>query len=158
MSDETPKKKAPAPATKSGRCAFREGGPDGHAPPADLRGGGAAFGGAKVRRVAHVTAPAAAEPAAAEALKPPGPTLDLDPFLLTVTDGNKKGHPMKVTIAIEFADGPKAQRIAEDGLKVADAADPRRHARRTCGQLTYESAIGHPARRPTSAGKTSSST
>jgi len=34
--------------------------------------------------------------------KPPGPTLPLEPFLVTLFDANKKSHPMKMTIAIEF--------------------------------------------------------
>jgi flagellar basal body-associated protein FliL len=55
-----------------------------------------------------------------------------------VSDANKKGHPMKVTIAIEFSEAPKGKE--EDGLK---ALTPRiRDA--TLGylrQLTYESAI-----------------
>jgi len=97
----------------------------------------AAFGGAKVAGGHHGAA--AAEPAQAEAVKPPGPTLDLDPFLLTVTDANKKGHPMKVTIAIEFGEVPKGKG-EEDGLKMLT---PRiRDA--TLGylrQLTYEAAI-----------------
>jgi flagellar basal body-associated protein FliL len=96
----------------------------------------AAFGGAKVAGSHHGAA--TAETAATEAVKPPGPTLDLEPFLLTVADANKKGHPMKVTIAIEFSEAPKGKE--EDGLKVLT---PRiRDA--TLGylrQLTYESAI-----------------
>ncbi len=33
---------------------------------------------------------------------PPGPTLPLDAFLLTVYDGARKPHPMKLSLAIEF--------------------------------------------------------
>jgi flagellar basal body-associated protein FliL len=33
---------------------------------------------------------------------PPGPTLSLEPFLLSVFDTNKKPHPMKLTVAVEF--------------------------------------------------------
>lgn len=71
----------------------------------------AAFGGAKVAGAQR--APAAAEHSVA--VKPPGPTLALEPFLLAVTDANKKAHPMKVTIAIEFESGAKEEK--EDGLK-----------------------------------------
>lgn len=66
--------------------------------------GVAAFGGAKVAGAHHTTAPAASE-SQKETAKPPGPTLALDPFLLTVPDANKKPHPMKVTLAVEF-EGP----------------------------------------------------
>jgi flagellar basal body-associated protein FliL len=72
----------------------------------------AAFGGAKVAGAQH--APPAAEHA--QAIKPPGPTLALEPFLLAVTDANKKAHPMKVTIAIEFESGGKGEE-KDDALK-----------------------------------------
>jgi flagellar basal body-associated protein FliL len=42
-----------------------------------------------------------------EATKPPGPTLPLDAFLLNVPDSAKKAHPMKVTMAVEFAEDAK---------------------------------------------------
>jgi flagellar basal body-associated protein FliL len=72
----------------------------------------AAFGGARVAGAKH--GPAIAASAQAETAKPPGPTLALDPFLLSVADANKKVHPMKVTIAIEF-EGPAGKE--EEGLK-----------------------------------------
>jgi flagellar basal body-associated protein FliL len=97
------------------------------APVAKGRGGGvlgmllpaivagvAAFGGAKVAG-AHHAAPAASEPQK-ETAKPPGPTLALDPFLLTVPDANKKAHPMKVTLAVEF-EGPAKEGKEEEGFK-----------------------------------------
>lgn len=34
--------------------------------------------------------------------RPPGPTVAFEPFLVTVFDANKKSHPMKVSIAVEF--------------------------------------------------------
>lgn len=34
--------------------------------------------------------------------KPPGPTLPLEPFLVTIFDANRKAHPMKMSIAVEF--------------------------------------------------------
>src|SRR5258708_2493488 len=61
---------------------------------------GAAFGGVKLAGGHHETA--AAAPEHVENVPPPGPTLALEPFLLSVADANKKVHPMKVTIAIEF--------------------------------------------------------
>ncbi len=63
----------------------------------------------------HAKAPATSEQA--ESAKPPGPTHALEPFLLTVTDANHKGHPMKVTIAIEF-DGGTKEKEEDDRLKV----------------------------------------
>ena len=33
----------------------------------------------------------------------PGPTLSLEPFLLSVFDAQHKPHPMKLTVAVEFA-------------------------------------------------------
>jgi flagellar basal body-associated protein FliL len=103
MSDD--KEKAPAAPKASG------GGPGivGLILPA-VFAAAAAFGGAKIAGASHAApAPVAAEPA----IKPPGPTLALEPFLCTVPDVAKKNHPMKVTIAIEFADGPKAPKEEE---------------------------------------------
>lgn len=85
--------------------------------------GGASFGGAKFAS-GH---PVQAAPSAAEHPegKAPGPTLALDPFLLTVPDANKKAHAMKVTIAVEFdpasakgEEGPKGlvPRIRDSAL------------------------------------------
>lgn len=36
------------------------------------------------------------------AAKPPGPTLPLDPFLVTLFDAKGRNHPMKLSIAVEF--------------------------------------------------------
>jgi flagellar basal body-associated protein FliL len=61
---------------------------------------GAAYGGAR-GAAAH---PAAAKHEAPEkaAHHAPGPTVSLDPFLVTLHDANHKTHPMKMTVAIEF--------------------------------------------------------
>src|ERR1700690_4557067 len=72
----------------------------------------AAFGGAKIASGHHATAAEAPEHAAPAAT--PGPTLALEPFLLSIADVNKKAHAMKVAIAIEFdprekEGGPKRQ-------------------------------------------------
>jgi flagellar basal body-associated protein FliL len=79
----------------------------------------AAFGGAKVAVAHHTSAPAASEQA--ESAKPPGPTLALDPFLLTVTDTNHKSHPMKVTIAIEFDAAAKEETLKTLTPRIRDA-------------------------------------
>ncbi len=71
---------------------------------AALLAAGAAYGGtrAAAARTPHAAAPEhSAEHAPAS--KPPGPTLPLDPFLMTLFDANKKPHPMKMSIAVEFA-------------------------------------------------------
>lgn len=34
--------------------------------------------------------------------EPPGPTLTLEPFLLSVFDAQHKAHPMKMSVAVEF--------------------------------------------------------
>ena len=93
----------------------------------------AAFGGAKFASGHHPSAPAASEQA--ESAKPPGPTLALEPFLLTVADANHKGHPMKVTIAIEFESTAKEESLKALTPRIRDA---------TLGYLrtmTHEAAI-----------------
>jgi flagellar basal body-associated protein FliL len=102
MSDD--KEKAPAPKASGGGPGIV-----GLILPAVLAAG-AAFGGAKIAGASHA-APVAATAEAATAK--PGPTLPLDPFLVTVPDANKKNHPMKVTIAVEFGEGPKAPKEEE---------------------------------------------
>lgn len=70
---------------------------------------GAAYGGTRAAAAhAPVAAAAPAEEQKHAPLKPPGPTLPLDPFLVTLVDGKGKTHPMKLTLAIEFeGDGKK---------------------------------------------------
>lgn len=103
MSETPAKPPAAEPAKKSSSS------PLGLILPAILAGA-AAFGGARVAGAHGQGAPPAehAEPAA----KPPGPTLTLDPFLVTVQDAAKKSHPMKVTLAVEFDASTK-----EDAIK-----------------------------------------
>ena len=94
---------------------------------------GAAFGGAKVAG-AHAAGPAPAEHHAAP-VHPPGPTVPLDPFLVTIADANKKVHPMKVTIAIEFE-----ATVKEDSLK-AFAPRIRDATLSYVRTMTYEAAV-----------------
>jgi len=71
-----------------------------------LLAGGAAFGGA--RSAAHAAGNASGASSAAPAQElPPGPTLALDPFLVLTQDVNKRTHPMKLTLAVEFVAGGK---------------------------------------------------
>ncbi len=110
MSDEknTPAAEAPAPAAGGGGA----GKIIGILLPAIIAGA-ASFGGAKFSGGHAAAAAPAAEHAEAKA---PGPTLPLEPFLLTVPDGNKKPHAMKVTIAVEFDPAAPAGH-GEDGFK-----------------------------------------
>lgn len=84
-----------------------------------LFAGGAAFGGARAAggaaaKVVHVEAPAV--------IKPPGPTLALEPFLVTLTDGAGKPHAMKVVLAIEFSNTTKEEVLKPIMPRVRDAA------------------------------------
>lgn len=82
---------------------------------------GAAFGGVRLAGTHHAaTASAATE--AVESMKPPGPTLALDPFLLSVADANRRVHPMKVTIAIEFDAKEKEETLKGLTPRIRDAA------------------------------------
>jgi flagellar basal body-associated protein FliL len=80
----------------------------------------AAFGGAKLAAGHHTGAPVA-EAKAAEAVKPPGPTLALDAFVVTIPDNNKKVHPMKVTIAVEFEAKAKEEELKGLTPRIRDA-------------------------------------
>lgn len=63
--------------------------------------GGAAFGGARLagRGGGAHHAPAAEH---APQLGPPGYTLSLEPFLVMASDANRRAHPMRVVLAVEF--------------------------------------------------------
>jgi flagellar basal body-associated protein FliL len=102
-------------------------------PAAQARGGGpgvvgmilpalfaaaAAFGGAKFAGGRHASAAEAPEHAGAEA---PGPTLALEPFLLSIADANKKTHAMKVAIAIEFDAKEKEEALKSLTPRIRDA-------------------------------------
>ncbi len=98
---------APAPAAKKGGGAVAM--ILGILLPAILAGAGS-FGGA---RVAGAHQPAAHVEAAQHVeAKPPGPTIALDPFLVSVSDAKGKGHPMKLSVAVEFG-----ALVHEDTLK-----------------------------------------
>jgi len=103
----------PAPAKKSGGAL-------GMILPAILAAG-AAFGGAKIAG-AHAQPATQAEHQRAEERKPPGPTVPLDPFLVTIPDVNKKSHPMKVTLAIEFESTAKEEAIKAFAPRIRDAS------------------------------------
>ena len=77
---------------------------------------GAAYGGTRAA-AAHAPVPAAdhAEEKKYVELKPPGPTLPLDPFLVTLIDAKGKTHPMKLTLAVEFESDPNKKKGEEGG-------------------------------------------
>ena len=95
--------------------------------------GAASFGGARVAG-AHQAAPHVDVAPHVEA-KPPGPTLALDPFLVSIPDAKGKGHPMKLSVAVEFGG-----LVHEDTLKafVPRIRDAVLAYMRT---LTYEEAL-----------------
>lgn len=82
---------------------------------------GAAFGGAKIAG-AHASAPVTERVVVLEHAKPPGPTVPLEPFLVAIQDANKKSHPMKVSLAIEFESTAKEEHIKAFAPRIRDAA------------------------------------
>jgi flagellar basal body-associated protein FliL len=92
----------------------------------------AAFGGARVA-VARAAAPA--EHAAEPAEKPPGPTVTLEPFLVTIPDATKRSHPMKVTLAVEFDASTKEEALKAFIPRIRDASLAYMRG------LTYEQAV-----------------
>lgn len=102
-----------------------------------LLAGGAAFGGTKLAAghgTAHAESEAAPEKKKKEA-PPPGPTIALEPFLITVSDQQKKSHPMKVTLAVEFTKETKEEHIKAYQPRIRDAC--LSYVR----TLTYEDAV-----------------
>ena len=97
--DETAKK--PEPKKKGGSAALIIG----ILVPA-LASAGAAFGAVKITNKGpqkeHIV-----EVVVHKEMKPTGPTLNLEPFLVNVPDEKKKAHPFKLTIAVEFEDHTK---------------------------------------------------
>jgi flagellar basal body-associated protein FliL len=65
-----------------------------------LLAAGAAYGGSRAAlAAAHDAKEARGQEGEA---RPPGPTLPLEPFLVTLFDANRRPHPMKMTVAVEF--------------------------------------------------------
>ncbi len=69
-----------------------------------LVAGGASFGGVKLGGAAHHGAEAAPKHSG-NVMKPPGPTLALEAFILSIPDASAHPHAMKVTIAVELEAG-----------------------------------------------------
>jgi flagellar basal body-associated protein FliL len=85
-----------------------------------LVAGAASFGAVKAA-TKNMHAPAAAEEHHAKEEKPPGPTVALDPFLVSVPDANKKMHPMKLTLAVEFNAATKEEATKSYTPRIRDA-------------------------------------
>jgi flagellar basal body-associated protein FliL len=95
MSDDEEKKTVAEPAKRGGAAGMLVG----LILPAVLSGG-ASYGG--VRAASKGAPPADAHAAPREAVRPPGLTVPLEPFVVTVYDTNDAVHPLKLTVAIEF--------------------------------------------------------
>lgn len=87
--------------------------------PAVLAAGGS-FGAVKMANKQHAE-PAHAPPPPRWEPRPPGPTIALEPFLVTVTDEAKKAHPMKLTIAVEFEATVKEETLKAFTPRIRDA-------------------------------------
>lgn len=139
MSEKDPKKaEAPADAEKKkggGGAAMAIG----IVLPA-LLAGGAAFAGAKiaVAKASHGAAAGGAHggehAAPATPPEPPGPTLTLEPFLMVTMDAQRRVHPMRVAIAVEFTTATPQESTAAFTPRIRDAALVYLRA------LTYENA------------------
>lgn len=84
---------------------------------AAVAAGGAAFGGAKL---AGKNASASPAHHVAEA-KPPGPTMALEPFVLTLSDKDGKSHAMRLALALEFDSHAKEDELKKLVPRVRDA-------------------------------------
>jgi flagellar basal body-associated protein FliL len=78
--------------------------------PALLAAGGG-FGGARIAGAAasHGAAPAHVTTVVVEHTAPPGPTLTLDAFLVSMTDDAKRPHTMRISLAVELRRGAKEE-------------------------------------------------
>lgn len=81
--------------------------------------GGASFGGAKLGAAAH--APTHAAPTAHPTAVAPGPTIGLDPFLVTIAEPTGTPHVVKLTIAVELKQGKKEDDFKPFVPRVRDA-------------------------------------
>jgi flagellar basal body-associated protein FliL len=135
MSEKDPKKaEAPAEAEKKkgGGAAMALG----IVLPAVLAGA-ASFAGAKiaVAKASHGAGGAGADHAApTPPPEPPGPTLTLEPFLMVTLDTQRRVHPMRVALAVEFSATTAQEATAAFTPRIRDAALVYLRA------LTYENA------------------
>lgn len=81
--------------------------------------GAAAFGG--TRGAIKLGVPAAAAAEHHDSSKPPGPTIALEPFLVQVADAHGKAHPLKMTVAVEYASAIKDDAVKPFTPRIRDA-------------------------------------
>lgn len=86
-----------------------------------LLAGAASFGGAKLGSAAHPPAPVHAAPAHAPTATPPGPTIALEPFIVTMQEPQGPAHVLKLTIAVELKLGKKEEDFKPFVPRVRDA-------------------------------------
>lgn len=136
MSDASNEKPKDAAAPAAAAPKSRAGGPPlilGLVLPA-LIAGGAAYGG--TRAAGKLPAATPEESAVHQVdLKPPGPTIALEPFLVSVTDEAGKAHPMKLSVAVEFSSAAKEETLRPYVPRIRDAI--LAHMR----TLSYEDAV-----------------
>ena len=85
-----------------------------------LLAGAAAFGAARLASPAQSSGHEGSAEHSSSA-QPPGPTVALEPFLVQVNDANKKTHPMKVVLAIEFSHAAKEEALKALVPRIRDA-------------------------------------
>lgn len=85
-----------------------------------LVAGGASFGGVRLGGAARHSAP---EPPkhSGSVMKPPGPTVPLEAFILSIPDASARPHAMKVTIAVELEAAAKEEATKAFIPRVRDA-------------------------------------
>jgi len=81
---------------------------------------GASYGGARAA-AAHGPQPPVQQEAHHAETPAPGPTVALEPFLITVTDTKGKGHVMKVSVAVEFDHLAKEEALKPFAPRIRDA-------------------------------------
>jgi flagellar basal body-associated protein FliL len=102
--------------------------------------GGASFGGVKLGSAAkHGAGGHEAGAPSVRVMKAPGPTIPLEPFILSINDAQGHAHAMKVTLAIEMEAGGHEEPAKVFLPRVRDATLAYLRA------LTYEEA-SQPAR------------
>jgi len=95
---------------------------------------GASYGGARAA-AAHAPQAPVQQASAHHADAPaPGPTVALEPFLITINDSRGKGHVMKVSVAVEFDHLAKEDALKPFAPRIRDAILTYLRA------LTYEEA------------------
>src|SRR5262249_43197772 len=123
--DTKPAQPAPEEAASTPKKKSKVGALLGFVIPA-LLAAGAAYGGTPAARARTPTvivqqAPAPSGEHGGEASHPPGPTLPLEPFLVTIFDANHKPHPMKMSVAVEFDAAPAHGDLKDFVPRIRDA-------------------------------------